>query len=238
MRDLPFRIQGTGVFFEKANAEPGKRRCVAGILSSEERDQEGETILQDGIDFSYFLEKGVLNDDHDKSTDGIVGYPTAVTRYQAGDRLPDGSSAPTRLTWVEGYLLDRDDRADKIWKKGLALQGTPRALAFSVEGKAKARGGLDNKTVIKSFIWGAAITYKPVNAGSRAHLFFKSLGAVERMTAEEFDRLSKGLKHRALINKAQAAAHVVGRYPGISKETARRVVEMIFRHADDGGSHG
>lgn len=177
-RDLPWQFFADATVFEKADAPEGKRRRIAGVISTEEKDQQGETIVQRGMDFSYFLSKGWLNDHHDKSIAGIVGYPESIRFFSKGDTLPNGEKARANLTWCEGYLLENDARADAIWNKGLALAGTGRQLGFSIEGSAKARSA-DGRTVLKSVVTHCAVTHKPVNAGTTASVFLKALGDVD-----------------------------------------------------------
>lgn len=186
-REIPFRFFAETSFFEKASEPEGKRRRVAGVISTEEEDQQGETIVQRGIDFSYFLEKGYFNDHHDKTIAGIVGYPESVRVYRKGDTLPNGERARANLTWCEGRLLENDPRADAIWKKAQALEGTDRRLGFSVEGSARLRSD-DGKTILKSVVTHCAVTHKPVNAGTTASVFLKALVDVEAANPAQLDR--------------------------------------------------
>lgn len=186
-REIPFRFFAEATFFEKADAAEGKRRRIAGVISTEEQDQQGETIIQRGIDFSYFLEKGYFNDHHDKSIGGIVGYPESLRVYRRGETLPNGEVARANLTWCEGRLLENDPRADAIWNKSQALAGTDRQLGFSIEGNARARSE-DGKTILKSVVTHCAITHKPVNAGTTASVFLKALVDVEAARPDQLDR--------------------------------------------------
>lgn len=243
-RELPFALPVTACFFEKAGAG-AKRKCAAGILSAEEEDQEGETLIQKGLDYDYFLTKGFLNDNHDRTIAGIVGYPESIQRFQKGEELPNAAIAPVNCTWVDGYLLDGEPRAEIIWQKGCALQNTPRALGFSVEGKARLRSE-DGKTVMKGIVRNAAITHMPVNARSRLDVFLKSLAAASQVDPEDVERawdaFEKALTHQAIARRnystlthAEAVEEVRTRYPAISRKKARRIVEVIFdrqrRHA-------
>lgn len=150
--DLPM------VVFEKGDAEPGKQRRIAGIMSSESRDRQGEIILQRGLDFSDFLANGWFNDNHSKDTDAIVGYPESVRSFSQGQVLPNGMPASTNCTWVEGYMLTGHPRADNIWTLGQALQATGRRLGFSVEGNITRRTGSGGNTIAKAKVRNTAIT--------------------------------------------------------------------------------
>ena len=72
--------------FEKADDGDEKRMRIAGVISTDARDKQGERILQDGLDFDDFLRDGWFNDNHAKDTTGIVGYPTQSTSLRRGTR--------------------------------------------------------------------------------------------------------------------------------------------------------
>ena len=154
----------------------GSRRMVRGYASMEKLDQQGEIILQHGIDFSPLLKSGFLNYDHQY----IEGIP--------GVKMPTIVGYPTRAEirdkglWVEGELLKSDDpnpqseqlkMANELWELGLALQksGGRRSLAYSVEGGVLQRHG--NK-IVKSIVRALAITHKPVMEDATVEMFQKS----------------------------------------------------------------
>lgn len=181
---LPFDFEVPVTFFEKAAAGPGKMRRIGGIISTENPDRQNEVVLQRGLDFKDFLKGGWFNDNHTRDTDGVLGYPEMVKRFNRGDMLPDGSLAPVNGTWAEGYLLNTK-RADKIWELGQALQGTGRNLGFSVEGSILKRLGRGNRTIAKAKVRNVAITNCPVNSDSRLDILAKSLTVMEE-TDEPF----------------------------------------------------
>lgn len=160
MREVPFQLEGRTVFFEKSDADPGKRRRIAGIISTEARDRQKEIIIQKGLDFEPFLTYGWLNDNHSKATDGVVGYPEKVQQFQKGDVLPNGKIADTHCTWMEGYLIEGTSRADSIWELGQALSksGGSRSLGFSIEGTILKRIGPGKRVVAKAAVQNCAVT--------------------------------------------------------------------------------
>ena len=178
-----FQIFAPLSFFQKASAPEGKRRRIAGIISTEKLDKQGEVIVQKGLDFTPFLKEGWFNDNHSKKTADILGYPDSegVKQFQKGDRLPDGSIADSNLTWAEGYLLDTPD-ADRIWNLGTALSkaGSQRRLGYSIEGNVQRRTGPMNKVVAKAVVRNVAITNCPVGEGTRLETLAKSLDDVEK----------------------------------------------------------
>jgi len=180
--DGTFRYFAPISFFEKADAPKGEQRRFGGISTTDEKDQEGEQILQRGLDFdSYFIKKGWFNDNHAKNAGGIVGYPSGVQFFKKGSRLPDGTTARANLHWTEGYLLNGHPPADAIWSAGMALQksGGGRRLGQSIEGKVLRRTGADNKTIARALVRNVAITHCPVNVGSSLNFLAKALVAAE-----------------------------------------------------------
>ena len=165
------------VEMELRKSDGGGRRIVRGYASTAAVDQDGETILQNGIDFSPLLKSGFLNYDHQYRTINgakmpiIIGYPTKAEIRDKG-------------LWVEGELLKGDSNstseqiklADEIWEMGMALQksGAPRSLSYSVEGGVLERKG---NRIVKSVVRHCAITHKPVNNDATVELFMKSMFA-------------------------------------------------------------
>lgn len=168
-------------FFEKASAPEGKRKRIAGVISTEDLDKQGEVVVQKGLDFQPFLKEGWFNDNHSKKTADVLGYPEGVQTFQKGERLPDGNTAPTNLTWAEGYLLDTPE-GERIWNLGRALTkaGGQRRLGYSLEGSVQKRTGPSGRVVAKAVIRNVAITNCPVGEGTRLETLVKSLTEVEK----------------------------------------------------------
>ncbi len=142
-----------------ADGNPVKRRGIRGIASTEDEDEDGEQMLQRGLDFGYFLDQGWFNYDH--RVDDVIGHPeTAVT------------TAKGLIT--EGILLEGIESADRIWAiaEGLKKAQSPRRLGMSIEGKVLERDG--NK-IVRAKVYNVALTPHPVNGGARFEAFLKSL---------------------------------------------------------------
>ena len=166
---IPFDVVG----LEKG-ADGKERVRIRGVASTEHMDQDGDTIVQDGLDFSYFLKRGFFNDNHSKDTADVLGYPDKVYAVTIDD---DGKKV--RATAVEGYLLDTPE-AQRIANLARALDGTPRQLGFSVEGPPPVRDPRNPNRIVKAVVRNVAITNCPVNP-------FTKLGLVKSM------QLSKAL---------------------------------------------
>lgn len=168
-------------FFEKASAPAGQQRRIAGVISTELEDKQREVVLQRGLDFSHFLDKGWFNDNHSKDTTDVLGYPETVIKFQKGDKLPDGQVARYNGTWAEGYLLDTP-KASKVWElaQSLAKAGSKRRLGFSVEGTVLQRTGPNNNIVAKALVRNVAVTNCPVGEETRLEALAKSMDEVEK----------------------------------------------------------
>lgn len=182
-----FQFYAPLTFFEKADAAPGQQMRIAGVISTEKLDKQGEIVLQNGLNFDPFLEHGWFNDNHKKGTDDILGYPTAVKKFQKGEILPDGSVADSNGTWAEGWLIP-SGRGKKIWELGrdLAKAGNARRLGFSIEGNVQKRTGPGRRTIAKALVRNTAITNCPVGYGTRLECLVKSMDAIEH--GEDVDK--------------------------------------------------
>lgn len=167
--EIPFRVTMPVQAFFKAG-EPGRERRIAGVISTEHRDRQGEIVRQDGLQFDDFIRAGWFNDNHSQKTADIVGYPIKVEPVMV-DGVPG--------TRVEGYLLEGHPPADELWSLAQALQKTDRRLGFSVEGAIVQRTGPDGKVVAKAKVRNVAITNAPVNEVTGMDIVAKSLAAVE-----------------------------------------------------------
>jgi hypothetical protein len=163
--------------FEKSERGQVSMR-IGGIVSTPNRDQEGERLLKDGLDFGPFLKQGYFNDNHGKETIHVVGYPTADVRWvHKGETLPNGQAAKVAGWWVEGALVG--ERGREIFKiaKDLKDQKAPRQLGFSVQGATLERNPLDQRDVTKAVVKQIAITFCPVNAETELVVLSKALAA-------------------------------------------------------------
>lgn len=167
------------VELELRKSAGGNRRIVRGYASTETIDQDGESILQKGIDFSPLLKSGYVNYDH---------------QYQniAGARVPILIGVPRQVEFdgkgwiVESELFKSGDGgvssnlirlAEEMWDLGMALQksDSDRKLAYSVEGGVIYRDPKNPKKIMKSVVRHVALTHKPVNEECTVDLFIKSL---------------------------------------------------------------
>jgi hypothetical protein len=152
---------------KKAKADSVGKLWFKGIASTEDKDLQGETILADGLDFSYFIENGWFDDEHSKAAADGLGVPTLVETREI-----DGKPH----VYVEGYLYDtKENRRLYRLMKAIKKAGD-RTLGLSVQGPVKKRVGKDGKTVAQAWIKNIAITRNPVNPNTYIEAVEKSLG--------------------------------------------------------------
>jgi hypothetical protein len=243
-------------FFEKAGAEEGFRRRIGGLVTTQGKDQENETVLQRGLDFSPFINKGFYNDNHSKKQTGVLGFPDHVQFYKKGVQLPDGDVAPNDGHWAEGFLLEGWEPSDKIWQLGQALKKTrgARRLGFSIEGTIQRRIGPDRKTIAKALVKNVAITHCPVNVDTGLAILAKSLERAEQESPDELERaltagagstiaptgpktgegagavlMPESLESKMRnLTKSEAVAWFLTRHPNQSVATAGRFVDATL----------
>lgn len=189
--ELPFSFDMAVEVFEKAGEKHPRR--IGGFVTTAKLDKQGEKLLQDGLNFDPFLKSGWFNDNHNRDTDAIVGYPTSAEIMEKGGK---------RGWWVEGYLLEGQSRADRIWETAVALQKSNRRLGFSVEGKITKRAGKSGTTIAAADIKNVAITNCPVNDDTALEVLAKSMAAVD----SQIEHMTKALAMGAPAGQPGAGA--------------------------------
>lgn len=223
---------------EKSRVDGREGRFIGGYVSTSHMDRQGETLIQKGLDFTHFLEKGWFNDNHDAAGDSLVGYPTAVRL----DKLEKGHEG----WYVEGELLPAgaNPRADALWGIAQGLQKAgKRKLGFSVEGSIIDRDPKDPKIVRKAQVREVAITRCPVNTQTSLELLAKSLavgtpagepGSADALKLESLEGVShehpSPRKKKKKLRKSAAVELLVLINPRLSRERAEKVVEYAARH--------
>ena len=150
----------------------GGRRLVRGVISDDGMDVQGERVLQGGLDFGYFMQKGALKYEHGKTTPAnTIGYPLKVIKK--GHR-----------TEIEGELFapGKQKLADDVWVTAEAIEhwnqthppALRKTLGWSIEGKYGAR---TPSGIVKSAkVHNVVITPNPVNTRTFVEMM-KSLQA-------------------------------------------------------------
>lgn len=125
---------------------------IAGVISTEDVDLQGEIVKQKGLDFSYFEKSGCFNYEHKHGASNVLGYPTSVKKGR-------------NKTMIEGVLLLDQPKAKEIYTlaKTFEKAGKPRRIGFSVEGQVLDRDPYNPHIVTKAKVLNCAITTSPVN---------------------------------------------------------------------------
>jgi hypothetical protein len=229
---VPFQFDFDVEVFQKAGVDPEKEWRIGGIVSTDHMDRQGEILVQDGLDFSPFLKGGWFNDNHDKQTSKLVGYPELAEMRQ----LPNGHKG----WYVEGYLLKGHDPAKELWSVANALQKSGRRLGFSVEGNIQQRDAKNPKLVRKATVREVAITRCPVNDRTGLDVLAKSLAAGQAVSdpgtapGEGFPLRTESLgggkkKKKKKLKKSEAIALLLKLRPSLSLEKAQQIVEYTLR---------
>lgn len=134
---------------------------ICGYASTGDKDRQGDSILQKGLDISDFVDHGWYNYDHDNSK--ILGYPDK-----------ENTRIDSHGFYVAGKLLKSVPLAREIYNisKELIKSGAPRRYGFSIEGKTLARDA--NGKIVKAKVYNVAITPNPVNCNTSLELLIKS----------------------------------------------------------------
>ena len=149
---------------------------VRGLASTESVDQQGETIIQKGIDLTPIdSKKGILNWDHQKGPENTIGLLDGYTRTDNG-------------LYVEGRLFKNHTKAKAVREIMESLgEGDRGRMGLSVEGKILERDPANPSVIRKCRINAVALTMNPVNASTYADMV-KSMNAseVEFNSTEEY----------------------------------------------------
>jgi hypothetical protein len=229
---------------EKEDSDPTSWK-LGGIASSNEEDLEGEIVIPGGIDTSYFLSYGYINNNHLKGSENKIGIPTKAELNSKG-------------LYIEGYLLKSHPASKIIYEtlKEMAKNKFPRRGGWSIEGKTVLQEG---KKIIKSWLLDVAFTFSPVNQTTYADVLKSlktcaednSLESIDYLSASSVDKtLEAGYavegqtdggalrqqdlesKLKVLINKGLSYDEAVGYIilkSGASLEAAKKILDNLER---------
>lgn len=151
----------------KADSDEKVTAQIGGICSTDDLDFEGESIAQDGLDWSYFLRHGWFNHEHQQGPSAVLGHPVKVEPVNE------------KRTRVEGVLYLAKELGRQVYETAMALKkaGGERTLGFSIEGQVLERCPKNPKKVLKARVLNVAITSAPVNPHTNLELIARSMGA-------------------------------------------------------------
>lgn len=236
----PFQFEIDAEVFEKTNAKGESEYWVGGVCTTDHIDQEGERLLQGGLDFRPFLDHGYFNDNHGKDTGAAVGKPMKAELR----KLADG-----HMGWyVEGPLF-KNSRALGIMELANELERSgdaKRKLGFSVEGTILDRDPENPTTVRRAVVREVAITRCPVNAHTSLQRLAKSLsvgglsggvagGEISHGSILSPESLEGGTtpprkKRKKKMRKSEAVAFLLSRNSRLTRAGAEIIVNHAIQH--------
>lgn len=150
------------------------------VASTPDKDREGETLLQKGLNFEPFCDSGEFNWNH--VSHAMVGVPVGKKAwFEKGKWMCEGMILKG-MPIAPNYTTDLVVQQHNTLKKS----GLNRGLCTSVEGKVIERSDC-GKYVKKADIYNIALTFRPVNPNCSLQMLAKSLDkSAELHVAEEF----------------------------------------------------
>lgn len=144
----------------------GDEYKIGGLASTSGLDQQGESLIQKGIDLTPVDEgKGFFNFDHSNTPEDTLG-------------LIDGYKKDEKGLYVYGRLFKGHKRAEAVYSIMKAMQDSGTgSVGLSVEGKILERDPLNPKIIKRCRIKNIAITFNPVNKDTYASLMKSMSGA-------------------------------------------------------------
>jgi hypothetical protein len=141
---------------------------VQGVMSSDDTDEEDDSISPEGMDCSYFLEKGWIKYEHGNSPNQFIGEPLEV---KVGRFEHPTIKKSVNGIHVKGRLFAQRELTRQAVKtiEDLQKSNTKRTMGWSIEGNVKER---DRKTgkIVKSVLRNVVLTMNPVNTTTWAEL--------------------------------------------------------------------
>lgn len=140
---------------------------IRGLASTERVDQQGEVLIQKGIDLTPIdKKKGIINFDHMKGPENTIG-------------LLDGYQRTEKGLVIEGRLFKNHTKAKAVREIMESLgEGDRGRVGLSVEGRILERDPSNPSVIRKCQISAVAVTLNPVNTDTYADLV-KSMNAAQ-----------------------------------------------------------
>lgn len=189
-------MQDTFKFIVPADLEKGKdgEWKIRGLASTQKIDQQGEVLIQKGIDLTPIdKKKGVINFDHMRGPENTIGLLDGYTRSEKG-------------LYIEGRLFKNHTKAKAVYEIMSSLsEGDRGRVGLSVEGKILERDPLNPSVVRKCRINAVAITLNPVNTDTFADIV-KSMNASNEVEFDAVEQSQDNNTDEALFTASQVMA--------------------------------
>lgn len=149
--------------FEKASKAEDKDKyknmIIFGRASDSSIDQEGQSLLPSGYDFSYFLKSGKINLEHytTRKSDPTAWIGEPIEAYVKGEEF-----------FIKAKLWEHQPKARAFYDTILNMKksGSTRRPGFSIEGKAIEKDPFNPNRILKAKILNCAATFDPINQNS------------------------------------------------------------------------
>lgn len=178
---------------------------VRGWATTPDLDLEGDIILPEEIDISYFLSRGYINYEHKSGVGYRVGVPTQHTYVD-----------PEKGLFVEARLFMDNPYAQDMWNlaNGLSsVRDETRILGFSVEGRVMSRNVDDPRILEGIQVEHVALTTNPANPNATWEALVKSMNDESTQSVEEDDhpewKDSDEAKSRNLASTIRDVAYAI-----------------------------
>lgn len=138
---------------------------VQGYATTPDLDLQGDIVLPEGIDYSYFTTKGWINYEHKQDAEYVIGVPTENCYVDMKKGL-----------FVEAKLMQDNPHAQAMWNLANSIEksGIHRQLGFSIEGFVTRRSSQDNRVIEGVKITNVALTKSPANPNATWDKLVKS----------------------------------------------------------------
>lgn len=187
---------------------------IRGLATSERRDQQGETIMQKGVDLTPIDSKrGVLNWDHQKGPENTIGVLDGYTRSPRG-------------LYIEGRLFKNHSKAKAVREIMDSLgEGDRGRMGLSVEGKILERDPINPAVIRKCQINAVALTMNPVNVDTFADIVKSMNGGEVEFDAKEESKIEESsVEPTFTATQVMAILHkALGVGPGAAAAPVTRV---------------
>ena len=163
---------------------------VQGVMTSDVSDEEDDSISPEGMDCSYFLEKGWIKYEHGNKPEQFIGEPLEV---KVGQFEHPKTLKSVNGIFIKGRLFQTRELAQQAIRTITDLQKsqTKRCMGWSIEGNVQERNKKTGK-ISKSILRNVVLTMNPVNTTTWAELA-KSFERNHELTVDMEDPLDKAL---------------------------------------------
>jgi len=135
---------------------------IGGVISDESIDQDGEVLVQSGLDFDYFKKHGRIKYEHSKNPADFIGFPEGIIRKGTKTEMV-GRIFAKKGTPQYNRALECIGDLENIIAYNAQHPNNPRSSYYSIEGIPQKK---DGSKVVKGLITNVVITANPKNSGT------------------------------------------------------------------------